>query len=61
MEMGGNSFFYNKYFCANKTDRHDITEILLKVVFNTINPNLKTLDVVVYCKLGNKFVHEKVR
>jgi hypothetical protein len=23
----------------NKTDRHDITEILLKVVLNTIKPN----------------------
>jgi hypothetical protein len=26
--------FYN-----NKTDHHDITEILLKVALNTINPN----------------------
>ena len=25
---------------ANKTDRHDIIEILLKVALNTINPNL---------------------
>jgi hypothetical protein len=25
---------------TNKTDRHDITEILLKVALNTINPNL---------------------
>jgi hypothetical protein len=25
---------------TNKTDRHDITEILLKVVLNTIKPNL---------------------
>ena len=25
-------------FSTNKTDRHDITEILLKVVLNTINP-----------------------
>jgi len=24
---------------TNKTDRHDITAILLKVVLNTINPN----------------------
>jgi len=24
---------------TNKTDRHDITEILLKVVLNTITPN----------------------
>jgi len=28
---------------TNKTDRHDITEILLKVALNTINPNLKIL------------------
>jgi len=26
--------------CTNKTDRHDITDILLKVALNTINPNL---------------------
>ena len=25
---------------TNKTDRHDITEILLKVALNTINPQL---------------------
>jgi len=25
---------------TNKTDRHDITEILLKMAWNTINPNL---------------------
>jgi hypothetical protein len=27
----------------NKTDRHDITEILLKVALRTINPNIKTI------------------
>jgi len=26
---------------TNKTDHHDITEILLKVALNTINPKLK--------------------
>jgi hypothetical protein len=26
----------------NKTDRHDITEILLKVALNTIKPNTQT-------------------
>jgi hypothetical protein len=26
---------------TNKTDRHDITEILLKVVLNTINQTIK--------------------
>jgi hypothetical protein len=30
---------------TNKTDRHDITEILLKVVLNTINPYLKPTSV----------------
>jgi len=30
---------------TNKTDHHDITEILLKVTLNTINPNTKLL----YC------------
>ena len=28
---------------TNKTDRHDITEILLKVVLNTIDPNQKSI------------------
>ena len=28
-------------FSANKTDRHDINEILLKVALNTINLDLK--------------------
>jgi hypothetical protein len=28
---------------TNKTDRHDITEILLKVALNIMNPNLKCL------------------
>jgi hypothetical protein len=28
---------------TNKTDRHDITEILLKVVLNTITPNSNPL------------------
>jgi hypothetical protein len=27
---------------TNKTDRHDITEILLKVALNTIKPNNQT-------------------
>jgi hypothetical protein len=27
------------FFSTNKTDRHDITEILLKVALNTINLN----------------------
>jgi hypothetical protein len=31
------------YCLTNKTDHHDITEILLKVVLNTINLNLLTV------------------
>ena len=30
----------NPVSSTNKTDRHDITELLLKVAFNTINLNL---------------------
>ena len=29
---------------TNKTDRHNITEILLKVVFKHHNPNPKTIE-----------------
>ena len=36
---------------TNKTDRHDMTEILLKVEFNTINLNLHDLHFVNLCKL----------
>jgi hypothetical protein len=36
-------------FSANKTDRHDITEILLKVALNTIKQTNKQTYV---CKLG---------
>jgi hypothetical protein len=35
---------------TNTTDRHDITEILLKVAFNTINPNPRKLR---YRKMTN--------
>jgi hypothetical protein len=34
----GDIFQVFRFFSTNKTDRHDITEILLKVAFNTINP-----------------------
>ena len=30
----------NLVFSTNKFDRHDITELLLKVALNTINPNV---------------------
>jgi hypothetical protein len=34
---------------TNKNDHHDITEILLKVVLNTINPNLKMYILFLEC------------
>ena len=45
----------------NKTDRHDITEILLKVALNTINVNLRPwvrilLDIVVISEMLVHFV-----
>jgi hypothetical protein len=36
---------------TNKTDSHDITEILLKVVLNTVKPTNQTLFIVGYPKL----------
>jgi hypothetical protein len=36
-QVGG--FLVTSVSSTNKTDRHDITEILLKVALNTINPN----------------------
>ena len=35
---------------TNKTDRHDITEILLKVALNKIKPNLAKLIIIIYNK-----------
>ena len=35
---------------TNKTDRHDITEILLKVALNTIKPNQN--QAILYCLLS---------
>ena len=35
-------------FSTNKTDNHNITEILLKVTFNTINLNLFVLSM--FCR-----------
>jgi hypothetical protein len=32
-------FYGTPVSSTNKTDRHDIAEILLKVALNTINPN----------------------
>ena len=37
--LGLNRFHCTYINSTNKTDHHDITEILLKVAFNTINPN----------------------
>jgi len=38
---------------TNKTDRHDVTEILLKVALNTINLNLNLLMI-----RSNLFSHQ---
>ena len=46
VSLNGQSFFFYHFSLGtlvsstNKTDRHDITDILLKVVLNTINLNL---------------------
>jgi hypothetical protein len=43
--------------CTNKTDRHDIAEIFLKVALNTIKPNYAYKGVIYginYCVLGKK-------
>jgi hypothetical protein len=34
---------------TNKTDRHDITEILLKVVLSTLNLYIKLILIIYYC------------
>jgi hypothetical protein len=34
----------NPVSSTNKTDRHDITEIVLKVVLNTINETILSID-----------------
>jgi hypothetical protein len=39
---------------TNKTDHHDITGILLKVVLNTINPTLKM------AKMDTGFLSKKI-
>ena len=47
-------------FSTNKTDRHNITEILLKMVLNTINhsTNLNTVD---DHNLLQNFIHTKYK
>jgi hypothetical protein len=35
----GTGWWFSPVSCTNKTDHHHITEILLKVALNTINPN----------------------
>ena len=40
---------------TNKTDRHDIAEILLKVALNTISPNV-VLDILDIQKVGYNLV-----
>ena len=36
--------FFGPVSCTNKTDRHDITEILLKVALNIINHKLNLMS-----------------
>jgi len=44
---------------TNKTDRHDITEILLKVAVSTINPNpsMNVPEFFVFQILGDKYLY----
>jgi hypothetical protein len=44
---------------TNKTDCHDITEILLKVAKNTINLNGKTITYIDFCDSVNSFGKKK--
>jgi hypothetical protein len=42
-QVGG--FFRVRRSFTNKTDRHDITEILLKVALDTIKPSFVMVDI----------------
>ena len=42
--------WFSPLFVTNKTDRHDITEIVLKVALNTINFNLNPKGTIRSCK-----------
>ena len=45
---------------TNKTDRHDMTEILLKVVINTIKQTIKQTYILIYIEVGHTaFVYNK--
>ena len=43
--------WFSSVSSTNKTDSHNITEILLKVVLNTVKPTNQTLFIVGYSKL----------
>ena len=46
----------------NKTDRHDITEILLKVALNTINqPTISQISTNIFSNLTITFKHKCVK
>jgi hypothetical protein len=43
---------------TNKTDRYNITEILLKVALNTITQNLKNIDQIkIYTRINEAMLH----
>jgi hypothetical protein len=44
---------------TNKTDRHDITEILLKVALNTINQTKPTINLRYFCTLKFKGTEQR--
>jgi surface polysaccharide O-acyltransferase-like enzyme len=48
-------FYVYSGFINNKTDRHDIAEILLKVALSIIN---QTIVLLIHCGLFTKFITE---
>jgi hypothetical protein len=44
---------------TNKTDRHDITEILLKVALNTITQPLVTSSELLFLVKHNRICHQR--
>jgi hypothetical protein len=56
-QVGG--FQDTPFFSTNKTDRHNITELLLKVSLNTVTLTLKTIcfPLITICKLYKQLIH----
>ena len=52
------TYYMSVVFSTNKTDHHDITELLLKVVLNTIN---QTIKIVVECLVDSISVMTRTR